>query len=510
LVHRVLSANAHTPRFSALLALLSSLLFSLSVPMQTAATVAGGASVSVALCLAAIAVASLLLQTTDVTHSRRLQVALGGLLVMALAEQHLACVVAVVVIGAKRATHHNPVARLATRSTLVGALAAAGACGVPLLRMLRPHPIVPELPSLIGSVRGGYAGVARLGWSGGQTWADSGGLLLCTALLGALWAVAKPALRAWALGGLAVLLVTNALVAQPLGPREAAVLPIRVIALGIVVLFATLAAQTLALVLLRTRLPYVGSSVIAIPALYALLVAVHADEADIRAESSLHNANDAFTQEGVWMLPQGSLLLVHSQEIALRLWAERLTHGMRPDVLVVTPQQLQYRAELNRLLELEPALAPLVRDLVLRGRASEYVLSQLADKRPLFVELDTNWDARIREHLAASGLWLEFHSQNLGRSDRYAKMITTRASVDRVIEVSKASVPPDRTTLRLVALRLKEQALVFAGLGDRAGVYPLLEQLERTGVAADFAASMKRMLDEKAHGPLDWATMQAL
>jgi hypothetical protein len=509
-MYGVLSVNARTPRLSALFAMLASLLVCLSTPMQSAATVAGGASVAVALCLAAIAVDSVLLRASDEPRVQRLRAAVGAMLVMALAEHYFACAVAVLVIGVQRATVRGPVRPLAARSTFAGALVAAGACGVPLLRMLRPHALIPELPTLIDSVRADYYAPIHLGWGGAQTWADSGGLLLCAALLGFVWALAKPALRPWAFGGVAVVVLANALRTDAAGLRESPVVVVRVMALACVTLFATIAAQTLALLVMRARLAYVGGSVIVIPALYGLLVAVHADEADIRAESAFGNANDVFTQEGIWTLPHASLLLVRTQEIALRVWAERLARGMRPDILVVTPHQLQSPTRFNRLLEIEPALAPVIRDSVMRGRVSEYVLSQLADTRPLFVELDAGWDARVREHLAPSGLWLQFHSQNLGHSDRYSKMTATRVSVDRVIEVSNASVPPDRRTLRLVALRLKEQALVSASLGDRAGLYPLLQELEKTGVAGDFVVALQRLLNEKAHGPLDWTTLQGL
>lgn len=508
LLHRLLQANAHTPRLTIALAMLGSLLLSLSQPMQTAASAADGASVGFALMLAAITVHARLSNTR--LETSRLHALLGAVLVVAIFERFWAGVLACAVIGAERAwTRRGP--RVRTPLMALGGLLAASACCVPLVRMLRPHRTLPELPLLGESVSWFRADWGHLSWGGVRWWAGAGSLLLAAALLGAAWAVAKSSLRSRAVGWLGVLLLASIVgEAAPSPLRESPTSVLRLAAFASVVLFATLAAQTFAILLLRSRTAYVGSSVLVIPALYVLLIAVNADEADIAAEAASRGGNEAFTQEAVWTLPRNSVLLVRTPELALRVWAERLAHGMRPDVLVVTPRQLRSPGRFKRLLEAEPALAPLIREWVLRGRPSEYVLSQLADVRPVFLELDESGDLRLREHLSSWGLWLEYHSQSLGRSDRYAKMSTTRPAVERVIEVSKGSVPPDESTLNLVALRLKEQLLVSAGLGDRPVLYPLLEQLERTGAQRDFAKNLRKILAEKPQGLIEWKTLRAL
>jgi hypothetical protein len=286
--------------------------------------------------------------------------------------------------------------------------------------------------------------------------------------------------------------------------RESPTLPLLILAIAGAVLLATVAAHTLALALLRIGVSYLGASVVVVVALYAMLVAVHADAADYAAEGRTLRGNDVFTQEALWTLPQHSLLLLRHRELAYRVWAARLAEAMRPDVLVLTPERLQRNPDANRLLALEPALAPLIREMVIHGRPTEYALSQLADARPLFVELDPSWDIRLREHLAARGLWSQFYSQSLGRSDRYAAMMSTRPSVDRVINVCNSTVPSDTTTLHFVSLRLKEQASVFAALGDRPGLVPLLDQLNQLSSEARFVTNARRLLDDKPRGPVDW------
>jgi hypothetical protein len=510
LLHRLLSSNAHTPRLTVWLSMLSSLLLCLSTPMQRAATSAGGASVGVALGLGAIALYDRAAQSSEPARRNRVQVAVGALLVTAFFEQYWAAFIALFVIGAQRVLTRERASRTEPGMILFGGLVAAAACSVPLLRMQRPHRSIPELPSLITSLGQGESSPLAMTSGGVRWWNDSGLSLACAALFGALWCVAKPPLRARGLGWFGVLVLASSFGDAAVGYRESPAAVLRVMAFAAVIVLATIAAQTLALVLIRTRVTYLGGSIFVIPIVYFLLIAVHADDADIEAAAGFKYGNDVFTQEAIWTLPRNSVLLLQTPEYAYRFWAERLAHGMRPDVLVVTPQQLGQRKGLNRLLESESAFAPLIRDWVLKGRPSEYVLSQLADVRPLFVELSPNWDVRVREHLSAWGLWSEFHSQTLGRSDRYSKMASTRGSVDRVIEVCKGSVPPDTSTLHFVSMRLKEQAMVAASLGDRPGLDSLLEELDKTGAQRAFVAALRKLLIDKAHGPLDWTLMQAL
>lgn len=511
LLHRLLSLNAYTPRLSAWLSLLGSVLLCLSEPMQRTASVAGGASVGFSLALASAWVHARLNATPPVSAAREkgLLWLLGALVVAAAFEQLWAGVIACVLVASQRAVTRRVLPERA-RAIGVGALVAAGLCCVTLIPLLRPHRSIVELPLLdesLGQIAGDWF---RLHWGGVRWWKDAGALLLGAALLGSGWAMAKPRLRRSTLGWGWVLLLASIVGDVPNAIEESPFEVLRVAAFAAVVLLATLAAQTFALLLVRSRAAYVGGSVFVIPAFYGLMIAVRADEADLRAESAFRKGNDVFTQEALWTLPPNSILLLRTPHLAYRIWAERLTHGLRPDVLVITPRQLQHPGRFNRLLAAEPALTPLVRDWVLRGRPSEYVLSQLADTRPVFLELDGTWDSRIREHLSAWGVWLEYHSQGLGRSDRYAKMSSTRSSVDRVLEVCTGSVPPDRTTLHVVATRLKEQVRVLASLGDRPALFPLLSQLEKTGADAAFIAALHKLLDQKPQGALDWAALQSL
>jgi hypothetical protein len=505
LLTMTLAHNARTPKLVAVFSFLGSLWLSLGLPMQRGATCAGGASVAVAMALCAILLDRKIAQRRKSTSG--LAFVLGCLLMATLSEQCWAALAAAAAIVAARLAARSVMSARETRQLLLGAAVACLTLCVPLLRMRAPHRQVPELPSLSASLAETWAGMAHLSLGGVRFWHDAGVLLAASALGGALWGLSRQVLRPVTLGWIAVLAMAS-IFGVPENPlRESPTLSLRILAFAACVLFATLTAQTLALALLKVRVSYLGASVIVVATLYAALVAVHADDADYAAESRTFRGNGVFTEEALWTLPRRSLLMLRRRELAYRAWASRLSEGMRPDILVVTPERLQRNPDANRLLAAEPAMAPLVREMVIRGRPTEYALSQLADARPLFVELDPSWDSRLREHIGARGLWSEFHSQTLGRSDRYAVMTATRASVDRVVDVCKSTVPADLATLRVVAVHLKEQATVFAVFGDRAGLFPLLDELEHLGTEPTYVRAARRAAELKLHGPIAWDSM---
>ena len=503
LLRMQLAHNARTPKLTPVFALLGSLLLSLSLPMQRGASCAGGAAVGIALALSAILLDQKMLSRKPREKSPRAALALGSLLIIALAEQFWTGVGAIAVIVVQRLLARVTPDSSESRRSLLGAGVAGCVVCVPLLRMQLPHRLVPELPSLTASLGETWGDMARLSFGGIRFWHDSGLLLTVAAAAGALWGVSRQVLRPMTVGWLTVLLLACVFGSQESPVRESPTTALRILAFATCVMLATLTAQTLALALLKVKVSYLGASVIVVITLYAMLVAVHADDADYASESRTYRGNNVFTEEAFWMLPRHSLLLLRHRELVYRAWASRLSEGMRPDLLVVTPERLQRNPDANRLLATEPALSPLVREMVIHGRATEYALSQVADARPLFVELDSNWDTRLREHLGARGLWSEFHSQSLGRSDRYSVMASSRPPVDRVIDVCKGTVPPDTATLHFVSLHLKEQAGVFAALGDRPGLFPLLDQLGRLGTDTAYVAEARKAADLKPHGPIN-------
>ena len=505
LLRMTLAHNARIPKLTALFAGLGAAWLSFGLPMQRGATCAGGASVAVAMALAAMLLDQKLAARRD--SSTRWAFALGFLLVATLGEKFWAGAAALATIGVRRWAGRGESNPWESRYSLLGAASACLGLGVPLLRMQVAHRGLPQLPSLYASLGDTWSDMFRLSLGGTRFWHDAGLLLALSAVAGALWGLSRSVLRPVTLGWLAILAFACMFGGPENALRESPTLSLRILAFAACVTLATLTAQTLALGLLKVRVSYLGASVVVVLTLYAMLVAVHADDADLAAEGRTFRGNTVFTEEAFWVLPRRSLLLLRRRELAYRAWASWLAEGLRPDILIVTPERLQRNPDANRLLAMEPAMAPLIREMVIRGKPSEYALSQLADARPLFVELDPTWDVRLREHLGARGLWSEFHSQTLGRSDRYTVMATTRPPVDRVIDVCKSTVPPDATTLHMVSLHLKEQAAVFATFGDRPGLFPLLDELEHIGTEAAYVRAARKAAELKPHGPISWDSM---
>ncbi len=504
-----LAHNARTPKLTALFAALGSLWLSFGLPMQYGGTCAGGASIAVAMALTSL----LLDQKLTARKGRdasRWAFALGLVLMATLAEKCWAGLAAIAAIAVRRLVGQVAFNPRESRYSLLGTAVGCFGLGVPLLRMQMPHRRLPALPSLYASLGDTWSEMFKTSLGGVRFWHDAGLFLTVAACAGALWGLSRKVLRPVTLGWAAIVVVACVFGAPENPLRESPTLSLRILAFAACVMLATLAAQTLALGLLNVRVSYLGASVIVVLTLYAMLVAVHADDADFAAEGRTYRGNLVFTEEAFWMLPRRSVLVLRRRELAHRAWASQLAEGLRPDILVVTPERLQRNPDANRLLAIEPAMAPLVREMVIRGRPSEYALSQLADARPLFVERDPSWDVRLLEHLGAQGLWSEFHSQTLGRSDRYTAMTTTRPSVDRVIEVCKSTLPPDTATLHVIALHLKEQASVFATFGDRPGLFPLLDEIEQLGTESAYVRAARKAAELKPRGPLTWDSIVPL
>jgi hypothetical protein len=191
-------------------------------------------------------------------------------------------------------------------------------------------------------------------------------------------------------------------------------------------------------------------------------------------------ANETWTDEALGRLPAKSLLLVRDPNMAWRAWAARIVRGERPDVVVVPLTLLGHPALLESLLQAEPNLAGLIRDINVNGSPTEHGLSQLADSRPLFVDLDPRWDARLLGHLVPEGMWLRYSSHPLGRSDRARALVKARQATERMIRAFKHGTDEANAPLRrLLGRRLQEQAVLLASLGDKESAKSSLDDLQR-------------------------------
>jgi hypothetical protein len=335
---------------------------------------------------------------------------------------------------------------------------------------------------------------------------DVGVVSVLLALGGCLWGLARRRTR-WLMAPLAALVAvdlafpasrTGLVAADPLAPM-------RLLALAALATAAALGVHALSLALVRSRLPMTRAAAVLLVVFQFTLVIVTGEDSSYVADRRAQSAAEVWTDEAIGNLPPRSLLLVRSEAALWRLWAARHVRGERPDLTIV-PVPLLARGSIARsLLAEEPALAPLVRDLVIGGRPSEYALSLLADARPLFVELDPTWDRRLVHHLIPRPLWLGFAPHPVGRSDRAPALERGQRAFSRVLDAAKTDTYRDAATLAVLSARAREQAHALGAVGDREGVAELLFGLREIDPGDPFAAELEDRLAKTQRGAPDLA-----
>jgi hypothetical protein len=291
-------------------------------------------------------------------------------------------------------------------------------------------------------------------------------LLALFGALSALWqreqrAVAMPWLVLLALG-----LLTSGAVARLCGVAALAHLSV-------------LGMRTVLTLLRRSQLPLQGVAVqlVFLVAFCALLLVAEDGRRTLLARSV--SGARSWTNEAFERLPTDALLLSDSSSIAWRLWAARVLEGTRPDVTLVPSPLLGHGTLARELLNEEPRLGGLIRDYAIAGTASELSLSELADARPLKVELDMDWSRRLLAHLSPDGLWSDVAPHALGRSDRAQGYEGVQSAFRVVLRHAKTERGTDFATFERVYQDLYHHALISATLGDKALASRMLRKLSR-------------------------------
>lgn len=326
-----------------------------------------------------------------------------------------------------------------------------------------------------------------------EAWIGEVGVVsLALAGLGAAWAIYRRHSRAVAIPLVALVVIDLAYpvaAATGLGPDR--LISLRVLAVGALAIASAAGVSVLVGFLLSLRVPMARSAAVLTVVFYLSVVAVTCEEAGFVTDRSEDYAAEAWTDEALGALPPRAALLVHSPELAWRLWSSRILRGERPDVLVVPAPLLHHTRVMASLLPAEPSITPLLRDFALTGQATEFSLSALADERPLFVELSPEWDERLMGHLTIDGPWLRYAPQTLGKSDREPQrqqVWSPSGSLARELARSSAA---DELTAHVVARTLKEHVAALSLLGMRDHATENLERLERLDAADPFVTGAR-------------------
>jgi hypothetical protein len=144
---------------------------------------------------------------------------------------------------------------------------------------------------------------------------------------------------------------------------------------------------------------------------------------------------------------------------------------------------------------------PLLRQLIVNGSPDEYSLSQLADARPLFLELDPAWDRRLLDHVRPSGLWFAFAPHGLSASDRQNGSSESLAVLSGLLGEPELEGALDPITAEVIARGTGARALALTALGDNVAAGQLLAGLRRVRpddpLALELAARLER--PERGH-----------
>jgi hypothetical protein len=508
IAHRVLAAAGTTPRLRAALAALAAATAGLSPTWQREATVGGGAMVATAAALAVLLVGLDLGSAASGPPAprARIWIALGALCGATFAESPPASVAAAAALAlalvgertfanaqdmveriwrgaAASARRAEPAPVLPRGRILAVACAAAVLVAAALLAPLLLRPLAPRAWVDIGRALSASS-LSALDVVSARTtalgaWVGEVGVVsLAVATFGVVVALVRPRARPLALPLLALVLADTVAPARLAGMLSADPLTsLRSLAVGALAVLSALGVAGAVVALMRARMPMARSAAVLTVVFHLTMVALASEEASFAADRSDQFAAEQWTDEAYLGLEPSAAVLVRSPAVAWRLWAARVTRGERPDVLVIPVPLLDRGRVSSSLVAAERQLEPLLHAYALRGRATEFALSKLADVRPLHVEIDGGWSDRLLAHLSVDGMWLEYAPQPLGPSDRKQAALASTAPLRRVLASIHASPVPDAPTASVVAVTLREQAAVLSQLGERETAYTFVQRV---------------------------------
>jgi hypothetical protein len=344
-----------------------------------------------------------------------------------------------------------------------------------------------------------------------SAWLSEMGLSgLVFSLSGCIFCMFHARLRRVILPLLVFVAVDMTLDAAELDPtRHDPLAAVRLLALSALAASGALSLRVATSWLGRARIAFAQPASVLLVVYGFTLVLVSAESSARASELRAQSAAEAWTDSALSSLPAHSALLVRSDAVYFRLLAARVMRDSRPDVLMVPLELLERGGVRAELLAREQGLVPLVREMLLSGKPSEFALSALADVRPTYVELDPSWNARLSSHLVPQAFFTSFAPQPLARSDRRQERSRSARDFSRLISRLERAKDADPATRRVLVSELAERALVLAALGDREPAEGVVSDLLRLDPRSALAQQLRKRLEKPGKGRVDVSGLYA-
>lgn len=243
--------------------------------------------------------------------------------------------------------------------------------------------------------------------------------------------------------------------------------------------------------LVRVRIPMARAGAALVIAFQATIVALTVEEAQHHSNRQAMTGPRELTDVALERLPPRAALLVDDPAMMWRLVSARLVEGRRLDTLLVARPLLPRGDTAMQLLARERSTEPLVRAIALTGGADEFALNELADARPLFVELDRGWGDSEYSHVRVDGAWLKFEPEPLSVADRAGDAEKAFASMTPFLRAAASMVTADPDSNRMANRMATMHTKALMKSGDVKGANRYLAELDReTGARVGAAGSL--------------------
>jgi hypothetical protein len=347
-------------------------------------------------------------------------------------------------------------------------LPALAAGAMPLCLVLVPGRALYTFPLLRPAAwatpTAAWAALAQIGWAAAALAAV--GLLLSIRRRGA---AREMALQRLVLGIAAVL------AAVACGPS---------LGRGPLVLISSLAAESVAAsvwlggsLLVSRRIPLARASV-GFALLLLLAWPLSRLDAAVGHPIEARVANAAVELPLLSSVPERSILLFRDDAAERHALAAQATSALSATVDVLPIRHVE-TARVREAIGIDPSLAPVVRETLLTGAPSEFVLSNLAAQRPTFVEVAPSMPKPIAKHLMPAGALFRFDAEPRAASDRAAAMDAQRRARD--FAATRAPLSADHG-LRLIRAS-RRLAVALCATGEKESAARGVDQLR--AVAGD-------------------------